>query len=264
MDEQNAALRAEGKPEVKADALMSLAEELLPGLRTAEWRDRAEAALADVEELDLRDLRSVVVAADDAARDDATRALAAEVRDALNRRVEREHADWLHELTTTLSDGRVVRALRLSSRPPKAGSRFPADLASRLAEAASASLTAEVSQDRWATVLEAVAFSPVRRAVTPKGFPEKPGDELLAAVRRFADRVPEIAAHFGVDPLPASERRPPARRPPRREKPRRPREAAAKRAEPDPTGPPESVARGRSRGTPTRGSRRSWRSRWAH
>ena len=70
---QNEQARAEGKPEVKADQLVDLAEKLLPRLRAAEWRDRAEAAMADLEELDLRDLRSVIVAAEGAARDDETR-----------------------------------------------------------------------------------------------------------------------------------------------------------------------------------------------
>ena len=71
---QNEQARAEGKPEVKADQLVDLAEKLLPRLRAAEWRDRAEAAMADLEELDLRDLRSVIVAAEGAARDDESRA----------------------------------------------------------------------------------------------------------------------------------------------------------------------------------------------
>ena len=36
--------------------------------------------------------------------------------------------------------GRVIRALKLSSEPPKAGMRFPADLAQQLAAAATAGL----------------------------------------------------------------------------------------------------------------------------
>ena len=78
--------------------MVTIAEQLLPSLRTAEWHDRADAALADVDEIDLRDLRSVVVAADAAARDDVTRALAQNLREALTRRVDQEHAAWLTEL----------------------------------------------------------------------------------------------------------------------------------------------------------------------
>jgi hypothetical protein len=196
-------------------AFVALAEDLLPRLRTAEWRDRAEAALKDIDELDLRDLRSVVVASADAAKDDETRDLAAKVKDGLAARVDREHHAWLEEISTTLADGRVVRALRLSSRPPKAGSLFPAELSEKLAAAAGAALTADVAQERWAAVLEAVALSPVHRAVVPAGKPAEPNDELLAVVKQVSMQVPDIAASFGVEPAPAP-RRP---RPPRGKKP---------------------------------------------
>jgi hypothetical protein len=199
LDRQNAALVADKKPPINPEPLLDIAERLMPLLRTAEWRDKAEAALADAAEIDLRDLRSVVVAADASARDDETRALAEELRTALGTRVDREHQAWLDELTQNLDDGRVVRALRLSSRPPKAGAPLPTDLAKRLTEAAGTSLTAEISDERYGTVLEALALSPVRRKVVPTHVPEKPSDELLVAVRKVAARVPEIAARFGLE-----------------------------------------------------------------
>lgn len=215
IEKQNAQVSAEGKPEIRAAPLLALAEDLLPRLRTAEWRDRAEAALADVDELDLRDLRSVVVAADAAARDDETRELASTLRQALSRRVDEEQKTWLHDVTVALDEGRVVRALRLSSRPPKAGTIFPREVATRLADAAGASLTAEANTERWSAVLDAIAFSPVRRAVVPQSLPAPPGDDLLAAVRKLASRVPEIAAAFGVEPPAEPSPRPrPRRRPP--------------------------------------------------
>jgi hypothetical protein len=214
IDKQNAQARAEGTPEVKGVPLMTLAEQLLPRLRAAEWRDRAEAALAGVGEVDLRDLRQVVVAADTAGRDDETRELAERLRGALTARVDSEHSKWLEELTELVNDGRTVRALRLSSRPPKAGAPLPGDLAERLAASTSASLTAEISQDRWATLVDAVALSPVRTHVTPLGVPPKPNNDLLTAIKRLAPRVPQIAALFGV-----SAEAPPRPRPPRPPKP---------------------------------------------
>ena len=198
VDKQNEANREAGAPEISAEPLVAIAEQLLPRLRAAEWRDRAEAALASVDVVDLRDLRSVVVAADAAARDPDSRALADELREALARRVETEHRAWLAEIDQTLEEGRVVRALRLSSRPPKAGTPFPAELASRLAAAAAASLTADTPPDRYATVLDALAYSPVRTTVVPDGIPTKPGPELLAAVTRLAARLPQVAERFGV------------------------------------------------------------------
>lgn len=203
VEKQNEEATKQGQPTIPADQLVAMAERLLPRLRTAEWRDRADAALANIDELDLRDLRSVVVAADSAARDDETRELAATLRDALNRRVEEEHRAWLTELHETMAAGRTVRALRLSSRPPKAGAPLPADMAAKLAEAASAAFGGEVTQERWATVLDAVAYSPVRQSVVPAAYPAEPSDELLSAVRKLASRVPTIAAHFGIEPTDA-------------------------------------------------------------
>ena len=43
-----------------ADALLAIAEELLPRLKAAEWHDRAEAAAKVADEVAIRDLRSVV------------------------------------------------------------------------------------------------------------------------------------------------------------------------------------------------------------
>ena len=199
VDKQNELNRTEGRPEITAAPLLALAEQIHPALRIADWRDKAEAALAGASEIDLRDLRSVVVAADDAARDEETRELAANLKAALAARVEAEHAAWITEITETLSAGRTVRALRVSSRPPKAGAPFPAELGSRLAAATSAALTSETPSDRYATVLDALAFSPVRSQVTPLGIPAEPTDALRTAVTKLASRLPAIAALFGIE-----------------------------------------------------------------
>jgi hypothetical protein len=209
IDKQNEENRAAGRPEIHAAPLVAIAEDLLPRLRTAEWQDRAEAAMADVDELDLRDLRSVVVAADGAAKDDETRALAEQLRAALAQRVESEHRAWLDEIDTLLRDGRVVRALRVSSRPPKAGAPFPAELSARLVDLTSAALTTDTSPERFATVIDALAYAPVRQSVKPQGVPDKPGDELRAAVEKLAPRIPQIAAEFGIDVAVTPPPRPP-------------------------------------------------------
>ncbi len=199
---------AEAKPADKepADDFLSAAAKLLPRMRAAEWRDRVEAALAGIDEVDLRDLRSVVVAAETGAVDDEAKTLAEELRTKLSERVDREHAEWLAEVAATLADGRMVRALRLSSRPPKAGVPLPQDIVTRLTEAASAALTSDTPSKRWTTVLGAVAFSPVRRTVQPQGIPENPDKELLAEVTKLSERVPHIAALFGVEPTPPPKR----------------------------------------------------------
>ena len=207
VEEQNARNKAEGRPTIDAAPLVQLAEELLPALKEAEWHDRADAALAGMAELDLRDLRSVVVAAESAARSDETRALADQVRDAVAARVDQDQAEWLADITSALDDERTVRALRMSSRPPKAGAPLPADLGNRLAEAAGAALTDDTGPQRWGTVLDAVAYSPIRQSVTPQGIPSRPNDELLETVKRLSTRVPEIATLFGIEPQEPKQRR---------------------------------------------------------
>ncbi|MEO1064048.1 MAG: hypothetical protein AAFZ07_21720 [Actinomycetota bacterium] len=200
IDTENTKAEQDGRPKVGAEPLLAMAEQLLPKLRSAEWMDRAEAAQRDLAELDLRDLRSVVVAAEDAARTDEAKALAQELRDGLTQRVEAEHQTWLDELNGLLADGRIVRALRVSSRPPKAGAPFPKDMADRMVAQANEALGSDVSQQRWGAVLEAVAYSPVRTQVEPAHLPERPGEELQETLRKIASRVPEIAGKLGVSP----------------------------------------------------------------
>jgi hypothetical protein len=72
----------------------------------------------------------------------------------------------------------------------------------RLAAMAAAGLTADTSQDRWATVLDAVSLSPVHTRVVPEGLPAEPGEQLLVAVKRLSMSVPNIAKAFGIEPTP--------------------------------------------------------------
>lgn len=125
IETQNEGARAAGQPEIDPAVFLKMAEDLLPVLKAAEWHDRADAAMATIEDVSLADLRSVVVAADGNARTDETRALAEKLRTGLTLRVDREHQAWLAELRTATSEGRTVRALRLSSRPPRPAPHYP-------------------------------------------------------------------------------------------------------------------------------------------
>ena len=204
--EQNEQLKKEGKPLVPADGLISMAQELLPKLRVAEWLDKAEAAKADIELLDLRDLRQVVVGADDpmVVRDETTRSLAAELKAALKTRQEFEQTRWLEDIKSALAVSRVIRALKISSEPPKAGQPFPADLGAQLATAASASLASETAPDRFCAVLEAIAFSPVRGQVKLAAAPPTTNEAMLSTVKRVAPLVPQIASVFGITVTPGA------------------------------------------------------------
>jgi len=212
---QNEKGKGTGDPEINAAPLVSLAEELLPRLKAAEWRDRAEAAAGQADEVSLRDLRAVVAGADTVARDTESRELAAKLRDALERRSAAERQAWVEEVTSALDDGRVVRALRISGRPPEAGARFPAELTGRLSDAAGAAMGPDAAPDRWAAVLDAVVGSPVRSSVKPAGLPAEPGDDLLKTARQAAGQIPALASLLGIEAKQTGPRAPkPPRRPP--------------------------------------------------
>jgi hypothetical protein len=215
IDTQNALLKADKQPVIKADPLLALAEELLPRVKSAEWRDRADAAIAAGDDVSLRDLRSIVSSAD-AARDDEARLLARSLRDALDARLKLERDTWVKDIGDALDAGRVVRGLRIASRPPDPAMRFPSDLGARLADAASTAMAPDAPPDRWLAVLDAVAVSPVRRSVEPRGLPPEPDASFLDTLRQTAARVPAIGPLVGIAPgqVPPPPRPLPRRRPP--------------------------------------------------
>ena len=221
LKDANAALAAEGKPTMPEQSVLQMAENLLPRLRVADWLDRAEAARKDLAELDLRDLRSVVAAANDPVieRAENCRELVAELRAGLTARAEQEHLNWLGDIDAALGVGRIVRALKLSGQPPKAGALFPDELGRRLAEATSQSLVADALADRWIAVLEAVAFAPIRAQVTVTSKPEIITPDLAKTVERLGALLPQIAASLGIAvastnhaPKPLRAVRPPAKK----------------------------------------------------
>ena len=197
---QNEAAVKSGAAGVPVDSAVAIAEKLQPRLHLADWRDRADAAMAIAEEIDLRDLRSVVSAGEDPVivREESTRALAAELKAILLRRQEEETKLWLADIAAATEVGRVVRALKTSSQPPKAGVLLPADLSARLVAATVASLTADAPADRWVVVLEAAAFSPVHKAVVPPAPPQQVTEELTKTVTRLAPLMPDVARLFGI------------------------------------------------------------------
>ncbi len=218
--EENEKAAKEGRSPMPEASVLKLAEDLIPKLRVAEWRDRAEAAQRQMEHLDLRDLRSVVAAAGDpaVARDETTSALAAELSDALATKQEQELLLWFGDVDAALAVGRVIRALRLSSQPPKAGVPFPADIAQRLVDSANASLAPMDSPERWIAMLEAAAFSPVRSGIAPLRKPDVVNDELLATVKRLAPALPKVAELFEIEVAPDAPMPKPLRPGPRNKK----------------------------------------------
>ena len=176
--------------------MLKLAEQIYPDLKTAEWLDRADAALKGIETVDLRDIRSVIVAAENVQKNDEVRSLSEELKKGFNQRVETDQKKWLEELVSTLKEGRVVRALRLSSRPPKAGFPLSEELLSDLTQATNDALNADVSATRWGTIIEAAAFSPIHQRLNPAGIPKNPDTDLLKLLKRISNKVPAVSEKF--------------------------------------------------------------------
>jgi hypothetical protein len=209
IEEQNARARAEGRAEVAPDALLTLAEELLPRMNLAAWKDRAVAARNAGKDAPLREVRSVVASASTVTLDDEGREMVGALRDALQSRVTALRDAWLARIVTALDAGRVADALRVSARPPEPAARVPAELAVRLADEAGKAMAPGLAEAEWKTLLEAVVDSPVRRTVKPAGLPDPAGEELRSSARRAAGLVPELAKLLGLPiPPPPGPRRP--------------------------------------------------------
>ena len=196
--EQSAALTA-GRPAVGGEAIIALAEQLLSPVRQAVWLDRAEAVVAQLETISLRELRATVLGA--APRDEHGRELLGTIREALKVRLAKLRAGWEGDIARALDEGRVLHALRLSARPPDPGARIPSSLVAPLSEGAGAALTATSSVDRWLALLEAAAASPVRRSIKPAGLPEDPTGAVRHTATLVAGRIPALAPLLGL-PMP--------------------------------------------------------------
>jgi len=205
IEAQNSAAKASGRPAASTDALLAMADELLPVVKLADWKDRATAAQAAGKDFRLRELRTVVAASRTVILDEEGRALAKSLQESLDRRVTALRDEWLARITNAISEGRIQQALEASIRPPEPGTRCPADLAVKLAAAAGEAMTADVPPEEWMKMLDAVVLSPVRRTVKPVGIP---ADEVARqAARHAAGSVPALAKLLGL-PIPP----PPPRR----------------------------------------------------
>ena len=198
IEQQNEALRKEGRPEISPEPLLAMAETLWPQVNSATWLDRAEAVLRDPSSVGMRDLRAIVASAGTVILNETGRKLASELRSMLEERVSQRRQRWLEDISHDLEEGAVLRALKRSSRPPDGGARFPAELALRLAEAAGQAMNETTPAPVWRELLEAVLTSPVRRTVKPVGLPVDADQDLKVAARGASGQIPALASLLGI------------------------------------------------------------------
>jgi hypothetical protein len=205
IEAQNAAARSSGSPAASTDALLAMADELLPIVKLADWKDRASIAQTAGKEYRLRELRAVVAASRTVILDEEGRAMAKALQESLERRVTAVRDEWLARISNAINDGRIQQALEAAMRAPEPGTRCPADLAVRLSAAAGEAMTAELPPEEWLRLLDAVVASPVRRTVKPAGIP---ADEVAQqAARHAAGSVPALAKLLGLRIPPPPPRR---------------------------------------------------------
>jgi hypothetical protein len=205
IETQNSAAKAAGKPPVASQALLAMADELLPTVRLADWKDRASVAQTAGKDYRLRELRAVVAASRTVNLDEEGRTMAKALQESLDQRTTALREEWLARITNALNDGRVQQAVEASIRPPEPGTRCPAELAVRLAGAAGEALSPDKAPEEWMQLLDAVVASPVRRNVKPAGIPD---DEVARqAARHAAGAVPALAKLLGLRIPPPPPRR---------------------------------------------------------
>ena len=180
-------------PEGFDEPILGFAEELNRGIKTAEWLDKAEAIDNNIDSVDLQDFRSVVAASSNFAKSPEAIYLKEKLEAGLKIRIEKELQEWLKIIKDALHEGKVVRALNFSSRPPKAGTQLPEDVSKELVQQASDALNSDTSPARWCVVAEAVAFSPVRLKVQPTSLPSRTDEELEKLLQKHSERFPAIS-----------------------------------------------------------------------
>ncbi len=184
----------EGRTEFSDAGILQIAERILSAVKEAAWRDKADAAVLILDHIALRDLRAVVSQA--VPRDDEGRELLQKLRLALNERLEKLRNKWETDIMGALDGNKTLQALRLSAKSPEPTAKLPATLATKLGEAVSHAMTSEIPVERWITLLEAAATSPIRRLVKPIGIPESM--EAKKAAAKEIGRIPAIAHLLGI------------------------------------------------------------------
>ncbi len=205
IDEQNAQARSEGRPPASTEAIMGIAEGLVPLTTLAAWKDRAHTAQVAGKETRLRDLRAVVASSRSVNLDDEGKTMAKALRESLDQRVKSLSDDWVARITTALDEHKVVDALKVASRSPEHSTRLPAEVATRLALEAGEAMTKETDPRLWMALLDAVIDAPVRRIVKPQGIP--PEADVEIAARNAAGLVPALASLLGLRIPPPPPRR---------------------------------------------------------
>ncbi len=200
--------RSEGTQETPETPVLKIAEQLDPQMKLAYWFDRADAINKAASKASLRDIRAVVAAAEPLSKDDRVREQAEALKALWKEMSDKTVTDWLKSIADSLDESRLIRALRLASRPPEPTAKFPSELASRLVESTNAAMTADTPPERWLSVMDALSESPIRRQVKPVALPDGATPEQLDIVKQASSRIPALTEMLGISMPPPPRPRP--------------------------------------------------------
>ncbi|NNN20680.1 MAG: hypothetical protein HKL80_01585 [Acidimicrobiales bacterium] len=185
-----------GQPPILEAPLLAIAERLLPSVRLAIWRDRADACKAAGADAPLRDLRSLVSAVPSRGEDE--KALVKELKGLLDVKVKKIVDSWRESLTKSFESGDLLQTLELASSPPDTSASIDQEFLVRLSESVSEKLHADENPEKWITLVESAASSPVRRQVKPKGIPDDPTGEAQKIAKKYSGMIPALAPMVGL------------------------------------------------------------------
>lgn len=204
--EQERSARQQGQPAPASEAILRMAEDLLPLTALAAWKDRAAAVHAAGKDVRLRDLRTTSVAAKTVTLDEEGRVLAAQLHEQLEHRIKAMEEGWVTSIERALEEGKVADALAAVASPPDRSLRCSADLAGRISTAAGEALNADLAPAAWMELARAAAASPMRRTIKPAGIPTD--ENAQAVARSLAGSLPDLAKQLGLKVPPPPPRRP--------------------------------------------------------
>ncbi|MGC8498880.1 MAG: hypothetical protein ACP5OV_05205 [Acidimicrobiales bacterium] len=211
VEEQNRNALVQGRPTVDPLTIERIAEDLLSRTNVAAWKDRAATALAAPRgQLRLRELRAVVTSAKTITLDDEARGQLKELQALLSARIEALRVRWIERIEAAVGAGDAITALQLVADPPDFSTQLSAELATKVVDVVSASLTADQDPARWREIVTLAAATTIRRTIKPTGIPDD--EESRALAHRDAGAIPALAALLGIKVPPP----PPLARPRRR------------------------------------------------
>ncbi len=211
VEEQNRNALVQGRPTVDPLTIERIAEDLLGRANVAAWKDRAATALgAPRGQLRLRELRAVVTSAKTITLDDEARGQLKELQASLSARIEALRTRWIERIEAAVSAADAISALQLVADPPDFSTQLSAELATKVVDVVSASLSADQDPARWREIVTLAAATTIRRTIKPSGIPDD--EESRALAHRDAGAIPALATLLGIKVPPP----PPLARPRRR------------------------------------------------